>query len=255
MKISRECRVARRAIDETQTDTAPAQHARAHIASCSSCRAAHEQQQRLFQLVASLPQVMAPADFDIRLRARLRARESGRTNWFRVPGFALGTRALAIAAAVVVLVGMVVLVNQMGLLKGTVAPDQQASKPPQQKENNLTPPAPMIAVTQAGPTSTAVGKPETDPAANTPKPQNTNNLAKRNGLKSYDEAVSPAPAIKRTEGEQSTADVSLKPFEFSLQDSQGVTHKFSLPPVTFGSQQLVRRDPYRSASYAGNRVW
>jgi hypothetical protein len=260
MRTSKECRATRREIDEAQADRRMAEPALEHLSSCASCREFHNQHLQLSQLLGSLQPVTAPADFDVRLRARLMRQSSDRRNWFKFPGFAFGTPAVAVAAAVVVLVGGVVLLNQTGVIPKGSAPRRAVSQPAPPGNAN-----PVPAATIAGNQPAKVGDGAQDNPSTSNKNQplsaaasrqrrDSNVQAKRNEVRSDDLAVKPAPLITRNESEQNGAEISLsKPFEFSLQDSQGVTRKFSLPPVSFGSQQLVRRgQPSQSAS---NRIW
>lgn len=263
MRTSKECRATRREIDEAQADRRIAEHALNHLNSCASCREFHNQYLQLSELLGSLQPVTAPADFDVRLRARLIRQSSDRANWFAFPGFRFGTPAVAVAAAVVVLVGAVVLLNQTGVIPRGSAPAQAVSQPaPPDKPNQV--PAATIAGNQ--PAKVADGAQYKPSSSNKNRPvsaaaprqrRDSNELTKRNAVRSDDLAVQPAPLIRRNESDQNGAEISLsKPFEFSLQNSQGVTRKFSLPPLSFGSQQLVRRgQPYQSASYSGNRIW
>src|SRR5258708_25809082 len=95
-----ECRATRREIDEGG-EHLTAQALR-HVASCARCRAFQNQRTRLRDLLTSLEPVTAPADFDFRLRARMAAQTErlGPRSFFN--GFALGTPAMAGAAAVVI---------------------------------------------------------------------------------------------------------------------------------------------------------
>ena len=85
----------------------------------------------------------------------------------------------------------------------------------------------------------------------------SNVAAKAANVSSKDFALQPAPVFTQKAADQNAAEISLsKPFEFSLQDSRGVTHKISLPPVSFGSQQLMQNGQrFQPATYSANRVW
>jgi hypothetical protein len=263
MRTTRACRATRREISEALADRQLADPVVEHVAACGSCREFRDQHIRLSELVGSLQPVTAPADFDVRLRARLANQSSPSTGWFTLSRFAFGTPAVAIAAGIVVLVGVAVLFNQLGAIS---RPSNSAEAVPGSVEPNWAnqPIAPVVDGNQSGgfvdnaiPPKTSAVSQKYRVTLKQPTDSKPNSIAKRNGMESSDFSVEPAPMIKRNEGEQNTADISLsKPFEFSLQDSQGVTRKFSWPPVSFGSQQLVRRgQPYQSASYSGDRIW
>jgi hypothetical protein len=263
MKRMKACRATRREISEALADRQLADPVVEHIAACGSCREFRDQHIRLSELVGSLQPVTAPADFDVRLRARLATQRSRSTGWFTLSRFAFGTPAVAVAAGIVVLVGVVVLFNQPGAIPRRSNPAEAVSRPVEPNRANQ-PAAPAVAGNQTGSSMDNVIAPKSAAASQEfpgtlkqPRDSKPNAIAKRNRVVSSDFSLEPAPLIKRNEGEQNAADISLsKPFEFSLQDSQGVTRKFSWPPVSFGSQQLVRRgQPYQSASYLGNRIW
>jgi hypothetical protein len=263
MRTTKACRATRREISEALTDRQLADPVVEHIAACGSCREFRDQHISLSELVGSLQPVTAPADFDVRLRARLATQRSRSTGWPALARLAFGTPAVAVAAGIVVLVGVVVLFNQLGAIPGRSNPAKVASQPVEpNKGSQVT--APAVAGNQSGGSMDSTNAPKTvavlEQSPRTlrqPRGSKPNAIAKRNRIVSSDFSVEPAPLIKRNEGEQNAADISLsKPFEFSLQDSQGVTRKFSWPPVSFGSQQLVRRgQPYQSVSYSGNRIW
>jgi len=71
---SLECRVTRQQIDELELGERPSERATAHLSLCAGCRDFRSERNELRQLVGSLESVVAPADFEMRLRARI-ARE------------------------------------------------------------------------------------------------------------------------------------------------------------------------------------
>ena len=85
--------------------------AEAHAATCAECAAFHDERFRLRELVGALEPVVAPADFDVRLRARIaRERDSHKQPFiFR---FIMSTPAIAVAAVLVMVVGTIVFMNQ-----------------------------------------------------------------------------------------------------------------------------------------------
>ena len=71
---SLECRFTRQQIDELELGERPSERATAHLSLCAGCRDFRAERNELRQLVGSLEPVVAPADFEMRLRARI-ARE------------------------------------------------------------------------------------------------------------------------------------------------------------------------------------
>ena len=75
-----------------------------HLEHCSPCETLSRQQNELHELVSSLGRVEAPADFDIRLRARLAGEERGRARSYAFSNWSFGLRSAA-AAAVLLVIG------------------------------------------------------------------------------------------------------------------------------------------------------
>ena len=114
---SLECRLVRQQIDELELDERPSERATAHLAVCAACRDFRAERTELRQLVGSLESVVAPADFEMRLRARI-AREQSTS---QEPLFARLIRmpALAAAALFVVVGGALVWVAQKDIEPST----------------------------------------------------------------------------------------------------------------------------------------
>ena len=92
------CRMVRREIDESELNVRLSDQIQAHMASCPSCRAFRDERTRLRQLVGSLEPVTAPADFDLRLRARIAAERQRPVRASLFPHFLVSTPAMAAAA-------------------------------------------------------------------------------------------------------------------------------------------------------------
>lgn len=254
-----DCRVMRRMIDEAESGESLSRQAAEHIAVCDSCREFRDQRARLRELVGSLQPVEAPPDFDMRLRARLVSERAGAA-WFSLPALSFGRPAFVACAAVVILLGAAVLVKRTGFswrssdrarAISTSGP-KQVAEPPKETNKQTGVPKEEIATGVSQPLK-ASGPRRLMPDRNRP-----GNLAVKTGSgTSKDFALGPAPVYRQNQSESNAAEISLsKPFEFSLQDSRGVTHKISLPPVSFGSQQLIQNGQrIQPTSYAASRVW
>ena len=239
---SLECRFTRQQIDELELGERPGERATAHLSLCAGCRDFRAERNELRQLVGSLEPVVAPADFEMRLRARL-AREQAPS---REPFFArlIRTPALAAAALFVMVGGTLVWVAQKDIEPSTpVATVQQ--------------PAPVATASQ-----TTATRPTGSDTADTTTPtdegvQTVSNVTPRRSragsrVASEDHSVGVAPIVRQ--GDQAYVNAPSKPVVFALEDERGTKRKISLPPVSFGSQSLVgNRVP---VSYTGNsRVW
>lgn len=245
---SNKCRQVRREIDELDISRQPGEGLTAHLASCSACAQFRLERANLRGLIGGLEPVAAPADFDMRLRARI-ARE--RTGGERQPFLTrlIGMPAIAAMAMVVLTVGAVVWIGQ----RDSKQSNQVAS------ENS---PAPLAG--QGGGAGTAE---QDQPAvATAPKSDEHKDLVADNkkGFASRRPKSSPrsvrsadyglASMQESVKASDSFVNAPSKPVVVSLEDDRGTKRNIKLPPVSFGAQSLV--DNRVPASYMGNsRVW
>ena len=242
----------RRNIDQSELNQPLSKQALAHLASCGDCREFRDERARLRELVGSLEPVTAPADFDVRLRARIAAerQSKGRRPFFAV--FALGRPATAVAALVITCVALAVWYaernrNQIPTITSASGPARQNTPANDESREAGKSTTPTIAVG-----SNAIATPNsaqeaftihprifasrgTERKANQPIPTNsTENLSR-------DFNVRPASSIKQSDTKAGEVSLSapFKPLVVSLEDDRGATRKISLPPISFGSQRLV----------------
>src|ERR1041384_3107405 len=126
-----ECRSVRQEIDQSKLDQRLSESSESHVVGCANCAAFRAERTRLRELVGSLQPVTAPADFDMRLRARI-AREqvqsSTQPSIFRL---FMSTPAIAVAGLIVMVVGGLVWMNQRaGQAPTTTASNQPAPPNP-----------------------------------------------------------------------------------------------------------------------------
>lgn len=240
---SKACRDTRREIDELELGERPGEPAASHLAACAPCRTFRAERTALRELAGSLEPVSAPADFDMRLRARL-ASERSRNR--PQPFFArlLSTPALAAAALfVIVAASLWILQRQYSTVPSNplVVATNNGSNPP--------------AATSTAPVSTSSGTSEEVPAgpdviAGTENNKEESRPVRVRPSRTADFDVKPVNSVRQDE----RAYVPSRPVEFSLQDERGNTRRISLPPVSFGAQNLV--DNRTAVSYSPNsRVW
>jgi hypothetical protein len=235
---SLECRSTRREIDEMELGERPSEQATSHLATCAACREFRAERTMLRELAGSLEPVAAPADFDMRLHARIAAERSSDR---RQPFFArlLTTPALATAALFVVAAGAAVWIAQ-----------RQPSAP---VPNNQA--ATNVPTTATSKQDTSAGAEVTTPSAGAElvADRGRNSIRRPRNIRSTrseDFSSMPANAIRQDD----RAYVPSRPVEFSVQDERGNTRKISLPAVSFGAQSLV--DNRTAVSYSPNsRVW
>lgn len=239
---SLECRVTRQQIDELELGERPSERATAHLSLCAGCRDFRAERNELRQLVGSLESVVAPADFEMRLRARIAREQSPR----REPFFArlIRTPALAAAALFVMVGGTLVWVAQRDIEPSAPVATVQKAAPVAKASNS--------AITLSAPTDTAeANTPSDEVAENVPNvPARKNRAGSR--VRSQDYSVLPAGVTYQSD--QAYVNAPSKPVVFALEDERGTKRKISLPPVSFGSQSLV--DNRVPVSYTGNsRIW
>jgi hypothetical protein len=242
---NRECRNTRREIDELALGHRPSLQAAAHIAACVPCREFQAERTSLREMVGSLEPVVAPPDFDMRLRARIAAEKYDKR---KQPIFArlISTPALAAAALFVIVAGSLFWISRRPSAP-VVPPNSTAVA-----NNNVESKAPPTVNQQDDQVPTAQSDADRNVAVNNP-PRVAPRPHGSRAAKSEDYNAGRAPVIGQTDSDQ--AYVPSRPVEFALQDERGKTRKISLPPVSFGAQNLVS-DTRTSVNYSPtSRVW
>jgi len=244
--ISKVCRETRRQIDELGLDERPSEGATRHLAECGSCREFRAERIELRDVMSGLEPVVAPADFDMRLRARIAAeRATSReqpffANLFRTP-------ALVAASLFVVVAGSLVWVAQRNVEQSlpVASSEDTARQSTNIQTGSEKVPAATIDTSES-------------PASSDQVVQNVSGFSDRKsrsgarGSRVQDFDVKPAESIRQ--GDQAFVNAPSKPVVFTVEDERGTKRKISLPPVSFGSQSLV--DNRVPVSYVGNsRVW
>lgn len=245
----KECRATRREIDESELNQRLSNQALSHLAVCMRCAEFRAERASVRELVGSLEPVVAPGDFDMKLRARI-ANEQARARQPFIFRFVTSTPAIITAALVVMVATSLVWFAQRNR---TSAPPLAAVPPAASEEKRpiAVPASPPSTGTLAGINESKAGQ------------QNrSSNLSRGRGNKSsvatassIDYVVSPAKSIKQIEQRAGEVSLSapLRPMVVSMQDDRGATRKISLPPVSFGAQRLVdNRIPVSSTS---GRSW
>lgn len=129
---SMNCETFRAEIDVSDRRSRPSAGAAAHLARCAMCDIFYRERMTLRGLVGELEMVLAPADFEFRLRARMASekdRQGGRggTRW----GFAPGALTIALPACCALIIGLAV---------------SQNYRRPQLTDNIAKPPTETVAV-------------------------------------------------------------------------------------------------------------
>ena len=242
-----DCRTVRREIDVSELGQRLNESLEMHVSACAACAQFRTERAQLRELVGSLKPVAAPADFDMRLRARIARDKAARARQPYIFRLAMTTPAIAVAALIVLTIASIVWINQKnqtqtpnsGIATGNPTNDQPATPA-------TSPTNPSDAGTQSnqilasGVKTTEIPKRQGSWPRNSPRPlPATNNvLADVSDLN-----TKAAQAVRQTRDR--TGDVSFtapsKPMVISVQDANGTTHKILLPPISFGSQRLDNR--------------
>lgn len=258
-----DCKACRRAIEwAAMGEEVGSAEARAHLASCPDCRRFSAERRALRELVASVEPVAAPLDFDWKLRARLAAeRSAGANGRFRL-SLAPGIPAIALAALFMLLIAAAVYVKQSGPERLSPAPAVAA----------INAPAPQTLATQdkssASPSRSDEGRNRVLTAATARKPVGVRRpragaggqvKSPGPGSEAATVAVAAAPlgTVRSTDFSSSVAPVitlspvpvrtPTQPVKVLLDEGSGNLRTVALQPVTFGSQEILRR----SAGHGG----
>ena len=239
---SRDCRATRREIDQSELHQRLSDPALSHIQSCEACREFQGERASLRELLGGLDPVLAPGDFDMRLRARIAAEESRAPRASLFQRFVVSTPAMVVAALLVMLAASVVWFMQNRNQRPSVASGSGTPEVKSVENAANTGTSPVIGQAQ-NPAPPAVVK--------TSRPPQYRPTAARGSAEYLSKG---AESIKQGEraGEVSLS-APVKPLVVSLEDDSGAKRKISLPPVSFGSQRLV--DNRIPVSSNNSRSW
>jgi hypothetical protein len=252
-----ECRDVRQEIDQSELGLRLSESSESHVIGCASCAAFHAERTRLRELVGSLRPVTAPADFDMRLRARIareQAQNSTQPSIFRL---FRSTPAIAFAGLIVMVVGGLVWMNQRSAPPATPGASNQPAPP--------NPTSPSVASTQAVTRDNQVAPSSETPKgrdlsindqklASAPRKNSTRISSIAGATQSSDFNTSGAPSYPMSDraGEVSLT-APVKPMVVTVYDEKGGSRKILLPPVSFGAQRLT--DKTTPVSMTNTRDW
>lgn len=254
------CREMRREIDQSELRQTLSAEAEAHLAECAACAAFRDERFRLRELVGALEPVVAPADFDVRLRARIaRERDTHRQPFiFRL---VMSTPAIAVAAVLVMVVGTIVFMNQRNRTQTPAVASRGENKVP-------VPPstAPEVAVNNDvspvnGPPVNGTEEPRVNPfdaprRLNVTARNNTKSGPATNAVPEVSDSTVRAARSFQLAPDRA-GEVSLtapvKPMVVTMYDERGGSRKIQLPPISFGSQRLT--DNRTPVSITNTRDW
>lgn len=221
-----------------------------HIERCAACETVSRQQSELHALVSSLGRVEAPADFDVRLRARLAAEERGKSHSFAFTNLSLGLRSAAVAAVLLVIGSAFVFVTFRNRPDAALPENKQVAVAPGAPD--LKPKPIENDVKPVG--SDAAHPPAIAGAGSTPVRHPRRNVGVRSELASLrnnrlgtrDQSSTSAGVLKRHDQlaeAYPTApfpiNASYQSLKVSVDNGSGLSRTISLPTVSFGSQRTL----------------
>jgi hypothetical protein len=220
-----------------------------HLEQCPACETLSRQQNELHALVSSLGRVEAPADFDVRLRARLAGDQREPGHSFAFGDWSLGLRSAAVAAVLLVIGSAFVFVSFRN------RPDAQIAGGKQVVTNSIAPASKAAIQSAFKPNDTNVAKaPEIDqPRGSLPVHRPRGNSRVRNefaGLRgnrlgTRDQSLTSAGVLRRDQLAEAypTAafpiNASNQSLKVSVDNGSGSSRTISLPTVSFGSQRSL----------------
>ena len=242
------CEIIRRELDELMLDETSSSSALEHLRNCAECREFHQKQTKLRRMVGSVGTVSAPADFDFRLRARLAGEANGGAFHFKSVYWPVLRRGFAVAAVLIVFATGIVLVRNAMNRQNAVATGSQPIVSPAP----VTIPEPKPKVI---PEQVAGAIPESGPQKIRNERSVQPTLRPRRTMTAVDFSSQRAEVINGFEAVGSTTvfplDTSLQSFKVSLDDGRGNARTISVPPISFGSQRVLRN----ANSFAPKDVW
>lgn len=249
------CREVRREIDQSELRQSLSAGAEAHVAGCAACQTFRDERLRLRELVGGLKPVTAPADFEMRLRARI-ARERDVPKPSFIFRFVMSTPAIVVAAVLVIAVGAVVFISQR---HHSQAPTQAQAGGGERFSPAPVPTATAVATDEGAgpqqpnpPVDNGADKSKAEPilARNPPK----SSLPFKAVPQAEDIGVGRAQTVKLSDR---NGEVSLvapnRPMVVTMYDENGATRKIQLPPISFGSQRLT--DSRKQVSMTNTKDW
>ena len=235
----KECQAIRRHIEEREPSQDLSSIVGGHLRQCRSCHSFYETDAKLRQLVASLPAVEAPADFDFRLRARLANERSSKKGL--IGNLSFGVPSVALAAMVIMAGGFFLLRSVNTTKPPSIATTTVQSRQPENK-NTSSKPLSGVEETKVAKSNATAAVPDRK-AKGIPRRQLVA-LKLNDRLVTKDSSSVGASVVNRN-GSDSLTDRPLvfpvQTLKVSLDDGTGVARTISFPTVSFGSERVLTR--------------
>lgn len=268
------CQRCRIEIEECGRAAALTAAAVEHLAACAACRAFQVERESLRRLIEELEPVVAPRDFEFRLRARMLAQERAS---FRFAWPALAPRLFALAFSLCFVIALGLALHQhMQRRTATGLPDDNQSAAVHSKAI-----APATFAEQRvpdGARNTSSNQPANITANDLPTRPRRVSLPERAladraitqrrfepTVASRDLSLRSTPVVLNEQTAELVAlnsiplplPASAKPLKVVLKDQQGVARELSVPPISFGSRDMLggHAQVLRASATNGQGVW
>ncbi len=248
-----DCRAVRREIDESELGQRFSEIVETHLASCAACTEFRTERSRLRELVGSLAPVGAPADFDMRLRARIARENAAPARQPFIFRFVMSTPGIAVAALAVMLIGSLVWFTQRTPHPGSNTDSADAGK--EKPVAPVTPPAVQNNQSGSDQNHVATVIPADNARRQSGGRQYSNKAPILNASRTSDFNSSPAEAFRIAPDRAGEVSLSapVNPMVITVQDDQGRKRKILLPAISFGSQRVT--DNRVPVSMTNSRDW
>ena len=253
-----DCKAVCREIDELDRDERPGVTILAHVKSCAQCQSFYNDRSRLRELVAELPAISAPADFDFRLRAKLATAKSSPITGPRMFGFSIPSVALATIALLLVAGLSLRVWTGNGSESGVAVIETSRANEPtttQAPSTSLESVTPDIKATDSIAETTALGsKPNAGLNGNevVVKAENRRRGSGRSPVQQFVRRENPLAGSE-------TASVfpieASEPLRVSVDYAAGGSRTISVPTLSFGSQEVVSRGGSPMMKTSARTVW
>ena len=208
-----------------------------HLRLCNECREFYEREMRLRQLVASMPQVEAPSDFDFRLRSRLASQRNSSSFSFA----SFGIPSIAVAALLLLLGGVLVVrnISNPGPLPNVATKDNGAAAKAVAKDSPLP-----VHARQTNVVAPLKSTENTSPVQIGQHMRKQFLAVQKSRSSTKDLSSVGATVVKHDSplaGAQLPLVFPMQTLTVSVDDGRGVARTISFPTVSFGSERVLTR--------------
>jgi hypothetical protein len=256
-----DCKAVCREIDELDRDERPGVTILAHVKACAQCQAFYNERVRLREIVADLPAVSAPADFDFRLRAKLATAKSSPAASPRMFGFSIPSVALATIALLVVGGLSFRVLTGSGSESGVAVTETPRANEPTTTQTPLTSPESVRAVPpdiklddQTAETTAPTSKPNSGLKSNGAFAK-AENRRRGSGRYPVQQLVRRENPLAGTETASMFPLEASEPLRVSVDYAAGGSRTISVPTLSFGSQEVVSRGGSPMMKTSARTVW